>query len=109
MGAKTHEVVTYDLKGHYAWLVWCPACDAPHSFDARWGFDGNHEAPTFDGSMLVHESPGHPRCHSFLAAGVWHYCDDSTHDLKGASVPAPDWVDTRFGRMRPDGVVPPLI
>ncbi len=76
MGIKTHELLTFDLSKHHAWLVWCPACETPHTFDERWGFDGNHEAPTFTGSMLVHEVPpandypGHPRCHSNLIAGA---------------------------------------
>jgi hypothetical protein len=106
MPAKTHELLTSDMTGHFAWLVWCPACDAPHTFDNRWTFDGNHEAPTFVASMLVHEYPGsHPRCHSMLTAGVWNYLDDCTHALKGQRVPAPDWASTRFGRMRSDGVV----
>lgn|GEM_PF-4070769 len=103
MGAKTHELLTFDLSKHHAWLVWCPACDAPHSFDDRWGFDGNHEAPTFAGSMLVQ---GVGRCHSLLVAGIWNYCSDCTHELKDQKIPAPDWASTRFGRMRPDGVVP---
>ena len=116
MGIKTHELLTFDLSKHHAWLVWCPACEAPHSFDERWGFDGDHEAPTFTGSMLVHEvllgtseivvTFGHPRCHSHLIAGIWNYCSDCTHVLKDQKVPAPDWSTTRFGRMRPDGVVP---
>lgn len=103
MGAKTHEV-----QGPLgvAWLVWCPACEAPHSFDERWTFDGNHEAPTFRASMLVYEAPGHPRCHSMMTAGVWEYLGDCTHASAGKSVPAPDWASCPFGRMRSDGVVP---
>jgi hypothetical protein len=107
MGIKTHELLTYDEKDHHAWLVWCPACDAPHNFDKRWTFDGNHEAPTFDPSMLVHDSPeGTNRCHSYLRAGVWEYLDDCGHAMKGQHVPAPDWSSTRWARMRSDGVVP---
>jgi hypothetical protein len=98
MGAKTHELLTFDLKGHYAWLVWCPACDEPHTFDGRWEFDGNHEAPSFLGSMLAYESPGSPRCHSLLVAGVWTYLSDCTHAFKDQKLPAPDWSTTRFGR-----------
>jgi hypothetical protein len=112
MGIKTHELLTFDQTGHYAWLVWCPACDEPHTFDARWEFSGDHEAPTFTGSMLHHEpdkdreKPDVSRCHSLLTDGVWNYCADCTHEHAGKSLPAPDWAATRFGRMRPDGVVP---
>jgi hypothetical protein len=110
MGVKTHELVQKNKAGedaHYAWLVWCPACNAPHSFDSRWTFNGNHEAPTFRNSMLVHENSGNrPRCHSFMTDGVWNYCADSTHEHKGQRLPAPDWAETRWAKMRPDGSVP---
>lgn len=110
MGIKTHELLTFDEKGHYAWLVWCPVCDEPHTFDNRWTFvNGDHERPTFTASMLAHESPGSPRCHSILTEGVWNYCADCTHDKAGQSVPAPDWASTRWARMRSDGVVPEVV
>ena len=96
MGLKTHGVVTFDEKGHYAWLVWCPACDEPHSFDARWTFNGDHERPSFQASMLV-EGGHKSRCHSFLTNGVWHYCGDSGHELANKTAEAPDWASTRFG------------
>lgn len=110
MGAKTHEVLAYKSDRHHAWLVWCPACDSPHSFDERWTFDGNHERPTFSPSMLVRwrdpEGGVQHVCHSFLRAGVWQFLDDCTHALRGVTAQAPDWANTRFGRMRSDGVVP---
>jgi hypothetical protein len=107
MGIKTFELLTFDLSAHYAWLVWCPACDVPHTFDNRWTFNGDRERPTFGGSMLAHGgSDDHPRCHSQLTDGVWHYGADCGHIHAGQSVPAPDWDRTRFARMRPDGVVP---
>ena len=105
--SKTRELVTFDEKGHYAWLVWCPACDGPHMFDNRWTFNGDHVAPTFRASMLAHEIPGvKPRCHSYLTDGVWQYLADCGHPLAGQSAPAPDWASTRWANMRPDGVVP---
>lgn len=108
MGIKLFELLTFNEIGHYAWLVWCPACDEPHTFDNRWTFvNRDQEHPTFVGSMLAHESPGSFRCHSMLTDGVWHYGADCTHEQAGQSVPAPDWASTRWARMRPDGVVPP--
>jgi hypothetical protein len=110
MGAKTFELLTFDMKGHYAWLVWCPACDEPHTFDARWTFNGDHERPTFTASMLANaggKNPAVPTCHSHLVDGVWNYLSDCTHGHAGKSVPVPDWADTRWARMRSDGVVPP--
>ena len=105
MGVKTHELLTYNTTDHYAWIVWCPACDEPHMFDHRWTFDGNHEAPTFTPSMLA-DKDGPMRCHSFLTAGVWNYLADCKHAHAGKSLPAPDWSSTRWGGMRSDGVVP---
>ena len=120
MGTKTHEVLTHDEKGTYAWYVWCPACNTAHGFRVdTWQFDGNHEAPTFTASMLRHaegcgrategkgcdcdRKPG--RCHSFLKAGVWEYLADSGHEFAGQKVPAPDWGATRWARMDSHGVV----
>ena len=54
MGVKTAQVFKSDGATHHGWLVHCPACGCPHLFDERWGFNGDHEAPTFTGSMLVH-------------------------------------------------------
>jgi hypothetical protein len=106
MGAKTHEIQQKDGT-HYAWLVWCPACDQVHTFDKRWSFNGDHEKPSFQASMLAYQAPGRPRCHSFLTDGVWHYLADSTHAMAGKNVPAPDWASTRWGHMNTDGVVFP--
>jgi hypothetical protein len=75
------------------WLVYCPACKRGHLFDQRWKFNGDRDAPTFDGSMLVQENPGYqPRCHSFLRDGVWEFLDDSTHQVRG-KVPMEDFPD----------------
>jgi len=95
MGIKTGELHEGDGEGrtHRAWMVMCPACGYPHVFDSRWGFDGNHEAPTFTPSMKVNTGrDGKNVCHSFLAHGVWNYGNDCTHALKGKTAPAPDWV-----------------
>lgn len=88
MGIKTYEVINQD-DSHYAWLVKCPACEAPHSFDKRWEFDGNHENPTFNPSMLVRGN--NTVCHSYLRNGVWEYLADCTHTMKSKMVGAPDW------------------
>jgi len=100
MGIKTGELFESDGISHRAWMVRCPACDAPHSFDKRWTFvNGNHEAPTFTASMLVKFYEGDPKdpasnrvCHSYLTDGVWNYLSDCTHAMKGQKIPAPDWI-----------------
>ena len=97
---------TGERLGRGCW-VWCPGCDYQHRFviadeDGHvppgpvWGWDGNLEAPTFEGSLLVYEAPEHhPRCHSFVRAGRWEFLGDSGHHLAGQTVPMvplPDWL-----------------
>jgi hypothetical protein len=74
------------LTGHG---VMCPACKRVHYFDTGWKFDGNHERPTFDPSMLVQGYLGGGKtgtCHSFLKNGQWQFLSDSTHELAGKTV-----------------------
>ncbi len=64
-----------------------------------WSFDGNLEYPTVSPSILTHRVVNkvgkqvHPRCHSFLKAGVFQFLEDSTHPLVGQFVPIPDLYD----------------
>jgi hypothetical protein len=101
MGIKTGQLTNAD-GSHRAWMVQCPACGCPHAFDARWTFNGDHERPTFGGSMLVRQAIENPKtgllertgpseCHSHLVDGVWNYLSDCQHALRGQQVPAPDW------------------
>lgn len=89
---KLYEVVNAD-GSHYAWMFHCPGCDSIHQCDNRWGFNGSHDAPTFSGSVLVHENAPsrRPRCHSYVKDGCIEFLDDSTHALKGQTVDLPDW------------------
>jgi hypothetical protein len=94
-------------EGGYA--HWCPACQEMHRFavekaqpnGARWKFDGNAEKPTFTPSMnirtgkyadpnFVDEDGLSSVCHYVLTAGVLNFCGDSTHELRGQSVPLPE-------------------
>lgn len=96
--------------------AFCPACDFVHTFNVDleghgrwakhnnpcWGFDGNYDRPTFEGSMLANADgvdEHHPICHSWLKDGVWEYLADCTHDMAGqfVPVPAPD-PDMSFAR-----------
>lgn len=58
---------------------------------AQWTWNGSHDKPTFDPSILVrYESRPADRpqcCHSVVKDGVIHFCDDSTHELAGKQVP----------------------
>lgn len=79
------------------WMVFCPACQCGHRFDLRWRFDGNMERPTFHPSLLIEgyvtnaQGKDVPiRCHSFVQDGHFHYCHDSTHNMRDKVVPIGD-------------------
>lgn len=76
---------------------WCPGCNSPHGVwtlpaSKAWGFDGNHEAPTFTPSILV-TKPGNDayRCHSYVRSGLIEFLSDCNHALAGKTVPIPEW------------------
>jgi hypothetical protein len=101
-----------DFRGE-VWKFWCPGCDKPHQIivgPGMWGFDGNTESPTVDGSVLVHShqtlndagrayldaggrdlTDAHrtktPRCHSFIRSGHIQYLADCEHELANQTVP----------------------
>lgn len=104
---QTRNGTTEEPLGRWC-MTWCPACDDLHRFIITnedgstpsgpvWGWDGNLEAPTFEGSMLVRGGPQGTDfvCHSFLKEGVWEFLGDCTHDKANqqvAMVPLPDWL-----------------
>ncbi|WP_437178628.1 DUF6527 family protein [Labrys neptuniae] len=71
----------------------------------RWGFNGNHEKPTFTPSIRVswNEPSDIPEefddtskdrqlvCHSFVTDGQIQFLGDCTHSLAGQTVPLPDF------------------
>jgi hypothetical protein len=70
-----------------AYMHWCPACEEMHMLPDTWVFDGNVESPTFSPSFKhLHRDD---ICHYTLSKGVLAYCDDSTHALKGKTIPLP--------------------
>lgn len=76
----------------------CPACEGIHQIaiapgDPAWTFDGNADAPTFSPSIRVTTSmPGGDEvCHHFVRAGRIEFCGDCTHEMRGQTVPLPEW------------------
>jgi hypothetical protein len=75
------------------YLYWCPGCAENHQIivgPGWWGFDGNQQTPTVDGSVLVRgvvQGEADGVCHSFIRAGRIEYLSDSTHSLAGQTVP----------------------
>lgn len=88
---------------------WCPGCKMAHQVriagrGALWTWNGDVNAPTFAPSILVTipwsrsmepgDNPDEWRdqiCHSFVRAGMIEFLGDCTHELKGQTVPLPDW------------------
>lgn len=80
--------------GAQLWF-WCAGCETHHAVTVRaypsmpgpvWQWDQNLEAPTVSPSIRVDLGDGRV-CHSFVRAGRFEYCADSTHALAGQSVP----------------------
>ena len=108
---RTHRHEPTNSGGHLA--HWCPGCNDTHEFaverpfrnGARWSFDGNVDAPTFNPSMNIRIGPmptvpeGRPDagqmrvCHYFLHAGKIQYLGDCTHAMAGQTIDLPDLPD----------------
>lgn len=77
----------------------CLGCDMPHTVQigdgpgARWGYNGNADAPTFTPSVLCRYkwSDGDRVCHSFITDGQIQYLGDCTHHLAGKTIELPNW------------------
>lgn len=81
-------------------LFWCPGCECAHGVNVgegpgpRWGFNGDHDQPTFTPSVLVSYNGsdagvgGSPPavCHSFVRGGHIQFLGDCTHALAGQTV-----------------------
>lgn len=98
--------------GAWTHAHWCPGCGNVHDFaveqaftnGARWTFDGNAAAPTFNPSMNIRLGPlfggklfktdagevEYAVCHYFLRGGQLQYLADSTHKLRGQTIALPE-------------------
>jgi len=103
---RQHEYV-YQGKAYNDLWFWCPGCESHHCIDAaRWTFNGDYHAPTFDPSYRTWNDPD-PRaaegskyrtgwnCHSYIRNGQIEFLPDCTHKLAGQTVPIPQWDDNR--------------
>lgn len=83
---------------------WCPGCAEMHviytePYPGRagptWSFDGNLDRPSFSPSIKTTWYGGGDGqevvrvCHYFVTAGEIRFCGDSTHHLRGRTVPLP--------------------
>ena len=85
-------------------LFWCEGCQTHHGPNVspgRWSWNGDHERPTINQSVLVRGTkpltedeyqrvmrgetvqPTPLRCHSFVREGRIEYLSDCTHELAG--------------------------
>jgi len=95
---------------------WCPGCDRAHTFpitkdpkdpkSLAWRYSGTLERPNFAPSLVVYVThpeeppkngqPGKPEwketlCHLYLQQGALIFLSDCKHDLRGNTVPLPEW------------------
>lgn len=79
-----------------------PGCDGYHSLRVNdgvstkhphWGFNGDHDKPTFTPSILatVDWEKGREICYSFVTDGRIQFLSDCTHKLAGQTVEIPEW------------------
>ena len=97
------QVSKFLRSSKVGYLHWCPGCEGMHHIytkeqqtnGARWRFDGNVDCPSFEPSINCSWGwPDKPstqgRCHYFIRGGQIQFCGDSTHKLKGQTVPLPE-------------------
>lgn len=89
---------------------WCPGCKTMHTVavsqknhsGASWKFDGNLQAPTFSPSInykvntpdmgdYYQPNVKSTTCHHFVRAGNIQFLGDCTHEMRGQTVPLPDF------------------
>lgn len=96
---------------HYGWRFFCPGCQENHVVGTGWGFNGNHNRPTFTPSIKVTGTrltvsgkeamaliaQGVKKlphvdtvCHSFVIDGKIQFLGDCTHELAGQTVELPE-------------------
>lgn len=109
LGAKLRRAGSADGYTAGGLVHYCPACNHMHQFaidaynssGAKWTWDGNVEAPTFNPSMHIkvntpdmgeryQPNAGSSCCHYFLRGGIIEFLPDCTHSLAGQKVPLPD-------------------
>lgn len=91
--------------GQRGLTYWCQGCRQAHGVriagPGSWGFNGDHDAPTFSPSVLTtwrdHSTtpPTEQRCHTYVQGGQVRFLGDCTHALAGQTLPLPqlpDWL-----------------
>lgn len=83
-------------KIDFGFSHWCEGCkqvhyiQTDHSGGPNWTFSGDMSAPTFHPSVRIRwtrAEKDYRICHYFITEGNILYCSDTTHALKGQTVP----------------------
>lgn len=78
----------------------CPGCDDYHTMivtgelHRKWGFNGDHEKPTFTPSILASynwDEGEKEVCHSFVTDGKIQFLGDCTHAHANETLEIPEW------------------
>lgn len=87
MGVKIK--IVDDGDGSKGYHIFCPACKQVHHFNDSWGFNGDINNPTVEGSLGTKNELGY--CHGFITNGQISFGADSTHAMAGQTVELPDF------------------
>lgn len=69
---------------------YCPGCNRGHTVSGDWGFNGDHDKPTFSSHSIGIGNPSDDGyCHSFIKNGMIEFVSDSKHSLSGQTVELP--------------------
>lgn len=87
---------------HHLISFHCPGCNREHPYRVAnpgatpeqiraaglpcWTWNGSHESPTFEPSLLCEPDMPQYRCHLFLTNGKIRFLDDCHHALRGQTV-----------------------
>jgi len=100
--AKVKPFKSTDIGDGYTFV--CPGCRGHHMIPVpRWTFNGDLNCPTFTPSINQIENPPDDKyyqpdmpteiCHFTITEGKIQFHADCTHDLKGKTIPLPDYED----------------
>lgn len=103
--ARTGAAARIHVKdGHICF--YCPGCKCAHCIPITgpraWNWNGDVENPTITPSLRIFSPaipdtaeykglPERTHCHVVVTNGQLNFCGDSAHELKGTSVPCPEW------------------
>lgn len=95
IGTKFRQIAENETENRL--VFFCPGCKCGHFIISKgpkaWNvIDADTSTPSITPSILTgHDNFTKERCHSFITKGNIQFLDDCYHELKGQTVPLPDF------------------